>query len=81
MDIKVAKNMLKSYSGMTHKLSDNAGRPKLDQAIETVLQELENSISKDKVREVLEKYRYTNVDDIDSLLNFYQDLKKLLEDK
>ena len=35
-------HMLKSYAGMTHKLTDNQGRPKLDQAIETVL----NYISK-----------------------------------
>lgn len=30
-------HMLKSYAGMTHKLTDNQGRPKLDQAIENVL--------------------------------------------
>lgn len=34
-------HMLKSYAGMTHKLTDNQGRPKLDQAIETVLNLLE----------------------------------------
>lgn len=34
-------HMLKSYAGMTHKLTDNQGRPKLDQAIENVLKELE----------------------------------------
>lgn len=34
-------HMLKSYAGMTHKLTDNQGRPKLDQAIENVLEELE----------------------------------------
>lgn len=46
MNIKEAIHMLKSYAGMTHKLTDNQGRPKLDQAIDTVLNELEK---KDKV--------------------------------
>lgn len=41
MKFKEAKHMLKSYAGMTHKLSDNQGRPKLDQAIDLVLKELE----------------------------------------
>ena len=30
-------HMLKSYAGMTHKQTDNQGRPKLDQAIDIVL--------------------------------------------
>ena len=34
-------HMLKSYAGMTHKLTDNQGRPKLDQAIENVLLEFQ----------------------------------------
>ena len=34
-------HMLKSYAGMTHKLTDNQGRPKLDQAIENVLADRE----------------------------------------
>lgn len=47
------KHMLKSYSGMTHKMTDNNGRPKLDQAIETILNELEK---KDKIiNEMAEK--------------------------
>lgn len=32
-----AIHILKSYAGMSHKMTDNQGRPKLDQAIETVL--------------------------------------------
>lgn len=46
MNVDTAKHMLKSYSGMTHKMTDNNGRPKLDQAIETILNELEK---KDKI--------------------------------
>lgn len=36
-----AIHMLQSYAGMTHKLTDNQGRPKLDQAIDTVLNLIE----------------------------------------
>lgn len=43
MQIEKAIHMLKSYAGMTHKLTDNQGRPKLDQAIDTVLNELEKA--------------------------------------
>ena len=38
---KKAIQLLKSYAGMTHKLTDNQGRPKLDQAIERVLNLIE----------------------------------------
>lgn len=36
-DIEKDIHLLESYSGMTHKMTDNQGRPKLDQAIEHVL--------------------------------------------
>lgn len=32
-------HLLESYAGMTHKMNDNQGRPKLDQAIEHILQD------------------------------------------
>lgn len=32
-------HLLESYAGMTHKMTDNQGRPKLDQAIEHILSE------------------------------------------
>ena len=32
-------HLLQSYAGMTHKMNDNQGRPKLDQAIEHILQD------------------------------------------
>lgn len=57
MNIDIAKHMLKSYSGMTHKMTDNNGRPKLDQAIETILNELEK---KDKVIEQMVTYIMTH---------------------
>lgn len=48
MTLEEAKQMLKSYSGMTKKLTDNQGRPKLDQAIEIVLKALEEVGEKDE---------------------------------
>lgn len=32
-------HLLQSYAGMTHKMTDNQGRPKLDQAIERILKD------------------------------------------
>ena len=32
-------HLLESYAGMTHKMNDNQGRPKLDQAIEHILRD------------------------------------------
>ena len=32
-------HLLESYAGMTHKVTDNQGRPKLDQAIEHILED------------------------------------------
>ena len=37
--IKRDIHLLESYAGMTHKMTDNQGRPKLDQAIEHILQD------------------------------------------
>lgn len=34
---KKAIHMLQSYAGMTHKLTDNQCRPKLDQSIDIIL--------------------------------------------
>lgn len=59
-------HLLESYAGMTHKMTDNQGRPKLDQAIERVLldykrvlkenEELKKSkITYEKVRDIQEK--------------------------
>lgn len=59
-------HLLESYAGMTHKMSDNQGRPKLDQAIEHILsdykkilkenEELKKSkITYEKVRDIQEK--------------------------
>ena len=52
-------HLLESYAGMTHKMNDNQGRPKLDQAIEHILSDYkrvlkENEILKDKLLDTLE---------------------------
>lgn len=45
-------HLLESYAGMTHKMNDNQGRPKLDQAIEHILSEYKRVL---KINEVLLK--------------------------
>ena len=57
MQLEEAIHMLKSYSRMSHKLTDNQGRPKLDQAIETVLQVLDNSIPKQTLEAEIERVK------------------------
>lgn len=49
-------HLLESYAGMTHKMNDNQGRPKLDQAIEHILSDYkrvlkENEELKERIRE------------------------------
>ena len=45
-------HLLESYAGMTHKMTDNQGRPKLDQAIEHILSDYKRVL---KINEVLLK--------------------------
>ena len=63
-------HLLESYAGMTHKMTDNQGRPKLDQAIEHILkdykralkenEELKNQeVTQRKINELLVQ-RYSN---------------------
>lgn len=61
-------HLLESYAGMTHKMTDNQGRPKLDQAIEHILQdykrvlkeneELKKNNNKCLAKQYNEKYPY-----------------------
>lgn len=46
-------HLLESYAGMTHKMTDNQGRPKLDQAIEHVLEDYKRVL---KENEELKEY-------------------------
>lgn len=45
-------HLLESYAGMTHKMTDNQGRPKLDQAIEHILSDYKRLL---EINEVLLK--------------------------
>ena len=49
-------HLLESYAGMTHKMTDNQGRPKLDQAIERVLLDYKRVL---KENEELKEYNTT----------------------
>ena len=39
-----------------------------------------NYISKDKIREILENYKYTEITDNDNVVKFYKEIKELLEE-
>lgn len=92
MKLEEARNGLKRFCEYEDSivLTDNT-LYRLQEMIETVLQELEDSISKEKVREIINKYSYVDKDghsfmpeecslncikEIIELVNF-----KLLEDK
>ena len=42
-------HLLESYAGMTHKMTDNQGRPKLDQAIEHILSDYKRVLEMNEV--------------------------------
>ena len=86
---KKAIHMLQSYAGMTHKLTDNQGRPKLDQAIEIVLnllEEQDNRIKelesdkeiKDKMVEMYIKHIYRSCD-FDNRIKTKEQIKQFFE--
>ena len=41
-------HLLESYAGMTHKMTNNQGRPKLDQAIERILKDYERALKENE---------------------------------
>lgn len=48
-------HLLESYAGMTHKMNDNQGRPKLDQAIEHILSDYKRVLKENE--ELRENYK------------------------
>ena len=42
--------------------------------------EIENYISKDKIKEILEKYKYTEITEKDNVVKFYKEIEDLLEE-
>ena len=68
-------HLLESYAGMTHKMNDNQGRPKLDQAIEHILSDYkrvlkENEELKEK-NKILEELLQGN---LYNLYKYYREL-------
>lgn len=58
-------HLLESYSGMTHKMNDNQGRPKLDQAIEHILSDYKRVL---KENEELKKFHIQDNKHLDFIM-------------
>lgn len=54
-------HLLESYAGMTHKMTDNQGRPKLDQAIERVLLDYKRVLKENNRLEEQVEYDKTHI--------------------
>ena len=54
-------HLLESYAGMTHKMNDNQGRPKLDQAIEHILQDYKRVLKENNRLEEQVEYDKTHI--------------------
>lgn len=51
-------HLLESYAGMTHKMNDNQGRPKLDQAIERILKDYKRVLKEnEELKEDRDKFK------------------------
>lgn len=48
-------HLLESYAGMTHKINDNQGRPKLDQAIERILKDYKRVLKENEELKISNK--------------------------
>lgn len=46
-------HLLESYAGMTHKMTDNQGRPKLDQAIEHILSDYKRVLKENEELKII----------------------------
>ena len=79
-------HLLESYAGMTHKMTDNQGRPKLDQAIERILKDYKRALKENeelknqeatqrKINELLVQ-RYSNSISIQKIKDKIEELIK-----
>ena len=59
-------HLLESYAGMTRKMTDNQGRPKLDQAIEHILSDYKRVL---KENEKLKKDYYNVINKIENKID------------
>ena len=85
-------HLLESYAGMTHKMNDNQGRPKLDQAIDHILSDYKRVLKEnEEYKKILEKTIKEYIPDykLEELVNRYKnesfiprvEVKKILEDR
>ena len=83
-------HLLESYAGMTHKMTDNQGRPKLDQAIEHILSDYKRVLKENeelknqeetarKVNELLVE-RYSTSIPVKKIKDKIEELNKQLEE-
>ena len=70
-------HLLESYAGMTHKMTDNQGRPKLDQAIERILKDYKRAL-KENEELILDNLEYQRIQDISDKRTYR---KKYLEER
>ena len=84
-------HLLESYAGMTHKMTDNQGRPKLDQAIEHLLSDYKKlqeefkqvdheceRLEEKEIRLIKENEYYKDL--INALETYYEITRKDLEE-
>ena len=68
-------HLLESYAGMTHKMNDNQGRPKLDQAIEHILRDYKRVLKESE-------YMHNELNKQQTTINKYaKEIKELKQDR
>lgn len=74
-------HLLESYAGMTHKMNDNQGRPKLDQAIEHILQDYKRVLKENEELEEINNELEAVKDEAIRRYNFETIPKQKVKDK
>ena len=74
-------HLLESYAGMTHKMNDNQGRPKLDQAIEHILQDYKRVLKENEELEEINNELEAEKNEAIRRYNFETIPKQKVKDK
>lgn len=74
-------HLLESYAGMTHKMTDNQGRPKLDQAIEHILQDYKRVLKENEELEEINNELEAEKNEAIRRYNFETIPKQKVKDK
>lgn len=74
-------HLLESYAGMTHKMTDNQGRPKLDQAIEHILSDYKRVLKENEELEEINNELEAEKNEAIRRYNFETIPKQKLKDK